>query len=153
MGETIYVAHWEGPFEWDSIDERQESQHVLYAMYGSHHLYGRDVLLYIGKTSAGIGKRLREHEQWVNDEYDAIKVRIASVGRFNNWSDWDDGERYPKATDRIVSAVEALLIYAHQPAYNSRGTGSLNQAKGVRVLNTGHLDHLLPEVSYLYYQE
>ena len=152
MSEIIYTAHWEGPFEWDLVSKRQEREHVLYAIYGSHHLYGRNVLLYIGKTSSGIGKRLRGHEAWVNDEYDTVTVHLASLGRFHNWNDWVEGERYPKARDSTVKAVEALLIYAHQPAYNSQNTTSLSLAKGFRVLNTGRLGHLLPEVSYLYYE-
>ena len=153
MKETIYAAHWEGPIEWVAVNDYQAEEHVLYALYGSHHLYGRDVLLYIGRTSGGITNRLRGHEKWVADEYDAIKVRFASVGLFNDWKDWENGDRYPKASSSIVAGVEALLIHAHQPAYNSQNTASLNQANGFRVINTGRIGHLLPEVSYLYYEE
>jgi hypothetical protein len=39
LKERIYVAHWEGPYDWGS--EPNQKAHVLYAMYGSHHLYGR----------------------------------------------------------------------------------------------------------------
>lgn len=152
MKENIYCAHWEGPYEWDSYREHQVTEHVLYAIYGSHHLYGRDVLLYIGKTSSGIKSRMREHDRWVADEYDTMKVRFASVGIFIDWDDWNDGERYPKASPPIVNAIEALLIYAHQPAYNSQSLSSFTTARGFRVLNTGRLGHLLPEVSYLYYE-
>jgi hypothetical protein len=146
------VAHWEGPFDWDTRKEKAKTGHVLYALYGSRHLYGRDVLLYIGKTAAGVGSRLKGHEQWVADEYDTIRFRLASIGRFWDRDDWDDGDRYPKATPSIVNAVESLLIYAHQPAYNSQNVATLERAKGVRVLNTGRMGHLLPEISYLYYE-
>lgn len=151
MKESIYVAHWEGPIDWKSVgDDPEHKEHVLYAIYGSHHLYGRDVLLYLGKTSAGIRSRLRSHERWVADEYDSIRVRLASVGRFRGWADWEDGELYPRAPVKVVNGVETLLIHAHQPAYNSQSLGSLKQARGMRVLNTGRIGHLLPEVSYLY---
>jgi hypothetical protein len=81
-----------------------------------------------------------------------MTVRFASIGELasSDWTDWDDGERYPKASPDLVAKVEALLIYAHQPAYNVMSKDSIEIAKGLRIMNTGRLGHLLPEVSYLY---
>jgi hypothetical protein len=147
MREQIYVVHWEGPFLWEDRDKHITEDHVLYAIYGSHHLYGRDVLLYIGKTESDLRRRLAEHETWVQNEYDAMTVRFASVGLFKNWDDWEEGERYPAALPDVVQAVEALLIYTNQPAYNSKSKATIKLAEGFRIFNTGRLGHILPEVS------
>jgi hypothetical protein len=90
--------------------------------------------------------------EWVADEYDAMTVRYASIGdlRDSRWKDWMKGDRYPKANPALVAKVESLLIYAHQPAYNITSKGSVEIARGLRILNTGRLGHLLPELSYLY---
>jgi hypothetical protein len=148
--EKVYVAHWEGPFPWEERGQYCKPSHVLYALHGAHHLYGRDVLLYIGKSDAGMAGRLRQHD-WVADEYDAIQVRLASVGPFESWASWSKGERYPKAPAKVVSLVESLLIYAHQPAYNAMSKGQPVGVQQLRVFNTGRVGHLHPEVSGLYH--
>jgi hypothetical protein len=53
IAETIYIVHWEGPFKWNKVksDNFIKPGHVLYALYGIHHLYGQRTLLYLGKTS------------------------------------------------------------------------------------------------------
>ena len=150
MEEKIYDVFWEGPYPWDKR-KKYKPDHVLYAMHGSHHLYGRDVLLYIGRTDTDLETRLNAHEKWVADEYDDMTVRFGSVGPFTNWTDWDTDGRYTKANQDVVRGIEALLINAHQPAYNTMGKNSLACAKGLRVFNSGRCGHLLPEVSYLYY--
>ncbi len=150
MAERTVVVHWEGPFEWDQFKKHQKRSHVLYAFYGSHHLYGRDVLLYIGK-SADAENRIKRHGCWIKKEYDAIRVRLASVVDFNGWAEFETKfDRFPKAKASLVADVEALLICAHQPAYNTMCKGDLPDT-GLRILNTGKLGHLLPEVSSLYY--
>jgi len=153
MRDTIYDVFWEGPFEWDKRHPHLKDHHVLYAIEGTHPIYGRDVLLYIGRTDAGIGNRLSNHEEWVEYEPDLIKVRVASVGEFINWEEWEKEGDYPKADPDIVEQIEALLIYAHQPAYNTRGKSGLAPKIGIRIFNTGKSGLLLPELSYLYYSD
>jgi len=80
-------------------------------------------------------------------------LRIASAGGFMNWKDAYTVEECPKAPPDIVRGIETLLIYAQQPAYNTMSKASLHDAKGLRILNTGRIGHLLPEESYLYYQD
>jgi hypothetical protein len=58
----------------------------------------------------------------------------------------DERRSISRAKPSLVEQVEALLIYAHQPAYNSMSKGSVTVAKGLRILNTGRLGHLLPEI-------
>jgi len=151
MKETIYDVFWEGPFEWDNIEEHIEPTHVLYGLQGFHHLYGHDVLLYIGRTGAGLNNRLSNHDTWVEDEYDLMKVRIASIGEFIGWKQRNEIETYPKADPDIVHRIEAMLIYAHQPAYNTMNKESVKRARGIRIFNTGKSGPLLPEISFWYH--
>lgn len=85
-------------------------------------------------------------------------VRIASIGRFSNveewWDAWDPQKRYEKADSTLVEGVEALLIYAHQPAYNSFLKSECNSAPAMlRIFNIGQCGSLLPEISHAYFVE
>ena len=66
--EKIYEVCWDGPYTKDTLDEISEednNKYVLYKVYGSHPVYGNNVLLYIGMTERGIKIRLTEHDYWV----------------------------------------------------------------------------------------
>ncbi len=149
--ETIYYIYWEGPFDWDQHNKHITKSHVLYQIYGAHPLYGRDVLLYIGLTSRGINTRLKEHEWWVGDASDKVTVRFGTVGKFTSWPGWERDEFSSKAKTETVEKIEALLIYANQPAFNTSNKKSVAKAKGMRVFNTGKMGQILPEASYTYY--
>jgi hypothetical protein len=149
--EKIYDVYWEGPFEWDGRDKKIRDHHVLYQIYGFHHAYGREVLLYVGSSGRSLKERLKEHEEWLEDEYDKVTLRFGSVGEFTNWKGWDTDEDYKKANGELVERIEALLIYAHQPAYNQASKSQAMRAKGIRIFNSGRLGQLFPEVSYKYF--
>ena len=149
--EKLYDVYWEGPFEWEKREDNLKEHHVLYQIYGSHHLYGRDVLLYIGLTSRDMKERLREHKEWINDEYDKVTIRFGSLGEFTTWRDWDTDESYVKPDSNAVERIEALLIYAHYPVYNERNKSQAEKARGIRIFNSGRLGQLFPEISYRYF--
>lgn len=151
--EKTYDVYWEGPFEWGTKGKKTKPYHVFYQIYGSHHLYGRDVLLYIGLTSRDMKERLKEHKEWISDEYDKITVRFGSINEFTS-SSWEKQEKrrpYPRPKESVIEAVEALLIYANQPAYNSRNKTGAKKARDFRIFNTGRIGHMFPEVSYKYF--
>jgi hypothetical protein len=148
---TIYVIFWEGPFPWDKRKGKVKPQHVLYQIYGQHPVYGSNILLYIGMAQ-DVEKRLAQHEAWICDECDNVSVRVGSLGQFKGWQEWEKPGSYPKAATKIVKQIEALLIYAHQPAYNTANKSSAKEiSKNIRIFNSGHYGQLLPEVSYKYY--
>jgi hypothetical protein len=151
--ETIVDVHWEGPFEWANASKFAKPQHVLYALYGAHHAYGLNVLLYIGRTGIGVANRFAGHEAWVADEYDPMTVRVASLGQVDTWRGWDEHNDYPIAPDDLVRRVESLLIFALQPAYNRANKDSLGDSKGLRIFNTGRIGTMLPEVSHRYHDD
>jgi hypothetical protein len=110
------------------------------------------VLLYIGLTSRIIGQRLKEHTWWVKELHDQVTVRLGSLDKFTTWEDWErNDDAYDKAPTELVKKIEALLIYAHKPAYNTHSKKSIDIAEGIRIFNTGNYGQLLPEVSYTYY--
>ena len=153
MKERIFDVYWEGPYKLEEYQKSPENSHVLYALYGTHPAYGRDVLLYIGRTERNVGVRLSEHAYWIEDECDQINIRVASIGEIESWKGWEEEERYKRAKDADIEAVEALLIYAHQPTYNTKNKEGLEKARGIRVFNTGKFGSLLPEISHRYYSE
>ncbi len=76
-----------------------------------------------------------------------MTVRYGSIREFGGWKN-----KKPYLVEvSVVKKVEALLIYANQPAYNSRNKADAEIAKGIRIFNSGKLGHLLPEVSYRYF--
>jgi hypothetical protein len=153
MMERVFDVFWEGSYSWGNHNQSIRDSHVLYALYGSHPVYGQNALLYIGMTERGVGIRLSEHADWIEDESDQIKIRVASMGEITSWEGWDEEDRYPRAKREDVEAAEALLIYAHQPAYNTRNKESLEKARAIRIFNTGKYGSLLPEISCRYFSD
>ena len=159
--ERIFDVFWEGPFDDDNLDD--DANCVIYMICGTHGLYGRNVPLYIGKTGTGSGKdqrtvkkRIAEHKaSWINSEPDPVKIYTASISEFKSWDFNSKKKEYSPPDDvSIIDAVEALLIYSHQPVYNQRSKLSPNDASAtLRLFNTGRRSSLYPEVSGKYYVE
>lgn len=149
---SIINIHWEGPFKWEEKDQRQKDFHCLYQIYGHHPLYGRNVLLYIGKTERDVSERLKEHK-WTEEEYDRLTFYVGSLGTFESWEEWKryENEDYEKVESSLVLGAEQLLILAHQPAYNTQNKETANAAKGMRIFNSGRFAQLFPELSYRYF--
>jgi hypothetical protein len=147
--ETLYNVFWEGPFSWNERTRAAKKHHCLYQIYGQHAVYGSNVLLYIGMAE-NVSQRLEQHEEWIADECDEVTIRVGSLGLFTGWSEWE--KAYPKVDRAIVDRIEALLIYAHQPAFNSANKATAKEkSRGLRIFNSGKCGQLLPEVSYKYY--
>lgn len=155
----IIDVYWEGPYTLDNIDSIQEDVHCLYQVYGLHPVYGTNTLLYIGKTEKQSGdKRIKQHS-WISNQADECKIYVATCGNFSSWKDWKDDKRDRylvfKETKKItISNLESLLIYAHQPSYNSKSLKSTHFADNAfRIFNSGSRVLLLPEVSTQFYAD
>ena len=96
--------------DWDNND--REKIGGIYQIYGTHPIYGRNVLLYIGKTNGFIGDRIKQHlSAWIKYEYDEVTIHYGSLSptsKFEGYSKMD-----------AFAAAEALLVYYCAPAYNS----------------------------------
>lgn len=138
MPEKVFDIYWEGPYSWKDCIITDD--HVLYAIFGTHPVHGYDSLLYIGKTE-DLRSRMAAHEKWVGEEYDSVKIRVASMGKISSWEGWDDEERYSasKIQSEDISGVEALLIFSHHPVYNQKSKDSMEISKDIRIFNTGKI--------------
>ena len=124
---------WNGPFTFEDIKAYNGTDDIgVYQVCGYHAAYGRNALLYIGKTEKqSFGKRLRQ-ERWAEHQAANGDVQIF-LGRV--------------LRDKI-DRVERLLIIAHLPALNAKDIRNLEETlNNIHVLNWGNRGALLPEVS------
>lgn len=156
MEENIFDVFWEGPVSFDGTKPLASilagwDHSVLYQIYQTHPIYGRSVLVYIGMTTRPVAKRLSEHFLKHYDEFGEAKVYCASIAEFRPWLEAEEIDKYPKFEDEdTLAKIEALLIYAHQPAYNTTHKNTEPASQGIRVFNTGQCGSLQKEVSGLY---
>lgn len=73
----------------------------LYMIHGLNPLSNNSCLLYVGLTE-DFNKRIADHGEWLGKEW-RVEVYLVAV---------DDPD--------LRADLEALLIYSHQPQYNSR---------------------------------
>lgn len=116
-------------------------------------MYGKNVPLYIGQTNEGIGVRISQHNKnWLEDEPDPVQIYTACIGKLHSWEHNSTQEEYAKGAleDHVISEIESLLIYVHQPVYNRQcKQGSIKFKEHITVFNTGRRSTLYPEVSTL----
>ena len=139
-------------FNWDDTELTKiemGKKHGIYQIYGDHPIYGKDTLLYIGKTKKGTYlKRLFNHQDFIDTHLTKFtKVHLSNFLKNNDVKS--------KNLDEHIDLVEKLLINSHCPAYNSSGIkGVMNEEtfkQELLILNWGERGQLLPEVSSLRY--
>lgn len=179
LNEEHYIVYWEGPYEPKELLKKAKKKcgetnsyslpkreapvasrgecWVLYAAYGTHKLYGRDVLLYLGmtmdgKTKRGIEKRFYEHDGWFDEQlFGETKYIVGSIMKFSSWDEYDKFDRYEPLSRETVEKIEQLLIYALKPANNDKNKKSALKSKLVRIFNTGSIGDIPPEISGVYH--
>jgi hypothetical protein len=119
----------------------------IYQIYGSHPVYGTNVLLYIGKAQNQTFATRIAQESWGYNE-DSKNIQIY-IGRIYNKYNSDD-----EIWDKMIDTAERMLIYSHEPARNSsnilnitRNKEKLKSFEDVRILNYGRYKSLMPEIS------
>jgi len=150
---TVQHIHvqWKGPYSYEKAMKDFDSNidRGIYQVYGTHPVYGSNVLLYIGKTiNQTFGQRLSQ-EQWLNN-HDSENV-VVYLGRIAGYHQEPDEATWSAQ----ITTVERLLIYAHWPAGNSSGLNIKFGADlhNVHVLNWGERRSLYPEVSGAFYSD
>lgn len=158
LEEKIYEVCWQGPYKPKSIEKKIDTEDmknfVLYKVYGSHPMYGSDILLYIGMTEKGINNRLNQHNYWMDEEnFNKSKIYVASIGDFKDWSETNTHKNivFKRPARSVIEKIEALLIYAHQPSHNIKNRRSAKSSQDIRIFNTEKYGSLMPEVSSLFY--
>lgn len=138
-------VQWDGPYSYkDAVQLKGNADYGVYQIYGSHPIYGSDVLLYIGKAEIQtFGKRLSQ-EIWDYHNQDSGRIAVY-VGRIADYKAPPGEEEWNQA----ITVVERLLIYSHWPAGNSSGLNAAfgDELHNLHVLNWGAYRDLLPEVS------
>ena len=149
---NIYID-WEGPFTLDELEELDDPRidYGLYQVYGSHPLYGEDVLLYLGATGGErtFVSRLADEQNYWEAEED-FQPLIIFVGRHMGVVTPTNG-----VWEEEMDLALRLLVFAHAPVFNARevAVSPDDDLKDVHVVNWGQDLDLAPEVSgrrYLY---
>jgi hypothetical protein len=124
--------------DWKRQGEKPDGRYSgLYLIYGDSLLYGRNVLLYIGR-SVDVGGRLQAHLQ--EDGF---------IGRQPNLS-----YRFANADEKTIKILEPLLIVMHKPSFNSANLQDLppeSKSHPILIHNHGERGSLLLEVSNYYF--
>lgn len=146
--ETIKI-YWEGPFSIEEIQNNEIDSKKscingedigLYQIYGSHPLYGSDVLVYLGRTWNSFEKRLKN--RWVIENGSDTKNVQIYLGKIFT----DSGEKYDKKTEKnLIEKAEVLMINALMPAFNSSNIQSAKEFDNdYTVYNHGNFRSLYP---------
>lgn len=144
----VIHVQWNGPYSLEQVSTLSNKSHDygVYQVYGSHPIYGSDVLLYIGKASQQTFATRLKQEPWLYNQ-DAGNIKFY-VGRLAAKQTPAEPE-----WDQQISLVEALLVHSHWPARNSQYVQSLGsnaaQLSNIHILNWGQRRDLLGEVSGL----
>ena len=155
MEMKIIDVIWEGPFDlkYDrktdeysppSLPKKLVKKATVYQIYGQHLVYGRNVLLYIGKTEQGVNMRLKEHLRGRFADEVELSVRMGTL--------YDENEN-PIRSKKWILAVESLLIVAHKPAMIRQYLDCPNDdAAKIHLRNWGLIGDILPECSGGYWE-
>jgi hypothetical protein len=114
----------------------------IYQIYGQHPVYGPDVLLYIGRTE-DFGDRFAAH---LKDNFNWCLNLSLSTGTV--WKNFQGEERRLTCELEDLSRTEALLIFAHRPAFNTQGKNtSIPADPPIHIWNRDYRRQLMSEVS------
>ena len=131
---------WNGPF---NVEDPYEDKFDLYQIYGTHAIYGRCVLLYIGRTDNGYIRIKNHFHDWMKFEFDSMQYFAGKI--------IDCDEQY---LQQYCIDAERLLVYYCAPAYNSNLISDLKVVdQNLLVLNFGKAGQLPCEASTIWYSE
>lgn len=150
---------WEGPFSQEQIVENKidvnkynnlSDRIGLYQIYGTHPLYGNDVLLYIGRTKNKKGFTSRLKNRWVienGNDSDNIKIYLGTI--YSSDKAIADNEE-----EKLIDLSEVLLINALKPSLNSSNLQSVGKdylSENYIVHNHNNYRNLYPILSSDYF--
>lgn len=109
---------WFGPYNQEFIrTSNKKDDYGVYQIYGNHKIYGKNVLLYIGKAQAQtFGFRIPQHIEWFDWEDIELKFYLGKICKEDNEKEVDNED-----WDKQINCAEKALIHYCQPAWNSSG--------------------------------
>lgn len=140
----IFVE-WSGPYTYDeiinNIDKdgyavKPSNKGGLYQIYGSHPIYGDNVLIYIGKTEQKFFERLKgRYIITSNSDTNNVRIYLGSI--------YYDNDKKNRNMHDDIARAESLLIHYHKPANNSSNINTLQYwDEDITVINTGQYRNL-----------
>lgn len=150
---------WEGPFNQEEIIDKKINEDEydntadkigIYQIYGTHPLYGNDVLLYIGRTKGKKGFFDRLKNRWVienGNDAENVTIYLGTIYSSNKTISKNE-------ENRQIDLAEVLLIYALKPAYNSSNIQSVGKQyfeKKYLIKNMNNYRNLFPVLSSEYF--
>ncbi len=138
--EDIHI-NWQGPYSLEKATQlTSDIDYGLYQYYGGHSVYGENTLLYLGSaTKQTLGQRLLQHNWhlWSTTPVEIYAGRLCVENKID----------LAEARNKLLFA-EKILLFSHSPAFNTVNLNSINHNHNdVRIMNWGHRNKLLPEVS------
>lgn len=135
----VINIEWQGPLSKEEATELTDPRDFgIYQFYGRHPVYGANTLLYIGKArDQTLGRRISQQ----NFDNFVCHTAAVFVGRLAYH------EVQPDEWKERIGIAEALLIYAHSPAWNAQNLNDYTHIDNLQILNWGDYGMLLPEVS------
>lgn len=126
------IIDWSKRHKIDTVDDIKkidtDKTNVLYQLYGDHHIYGRDTLLYIG-ISTYADNRIKAH---LNGIFGYVNNLSVSFGKIEHYND-------------SLEIPESILIACHKPSYNKEFIHDISpQAKvhKIIIINNGNNEAL-----------
>jgi hypothetical protein len=129
---------WEGPFLFEKAKAASTAEdYGVYAIYGTHDVFGPDALLYFGQANQNpFPSRIENHyKRWCQWESSEVAFYFGRIITRQPISDEEWGAQ--------VAHAEGLLIYYLTPPYNERGKKNLSVTVPTLLLNYGRR-HRLP---------
>lgn len=93
----------------------------LYCLYGAHPSYGREVLLYIGRTEENFQKRLSQHLDGRFWYHENLSYALGTL--------WQDSENQDEWGDGELRICESILIAANKPVLNRQSIDAASAVK------------------------
>jgi hypothetical protein len=132
---NLVEISWEGPYDINQINDLNDSTHYgIYAVYGTHTIFGMNTLLYIGKAEdRTFGARLPEHQEewglvWHHTDLKFYIGRIGSTLPITDDNLWS----------LMIERAERLMIHYCKPPYNAKDLKNLGEdIKNFTVFNFG----------------
>ncbi len=120
-------VEWKEQRPWNELSEEVLSaQNVLYQIYCDSHIYGRNVLAYIGKTDQNGISRIKDHQQSFFQYAQNIHFSIGTI----------------KSEPLKLEIPESILIANHKPFYNKEYIHELDpDAKNHKIIVINNGEH------------
>ena len=133
------MVEWDGPRSIDEVFELddEDQDFGIYQIYGTHIIFGKKALLYIGQTykretARTFSQRFYEHVGWLREEED-VSIHVGRIVKVDQTLKRDISAHDLR---KIIKDTEALTIKWHSPPYNSANIETYNGQR-LEVVNQG----------------